>query len=114
MHYPPVAATKDIAAPLGVTGNVIEDGPGHGLRLGWGPDLRNVVASGNIIRKVRVGIAVTVMDGAGATVISDNIIDSAPGGAIVGFHRHDAVTGDLAGAGDLHWRHLTIQRNRTG
>ena len=31
-------------------GNVIENAPNWGLQLGWGPYLRNVVATGNVVR----------------------------------------------------------------
>ena len=58
--------------------------------------MRNVVATGNVIRKAGTGIAVTVVEGAGSAVISDNVIDGARNGAIVGYRWAEPATGDLA------------------
>ena len=60
-----------------MTGNVIEAAPTFGIGLGWGPYLRNVIASNNIIRDAGEGIAVSVVKGAGSTSITGNIIDRA-------------------------------------
>ncbi|QDZ01071.1 TIGR03808 family TAT-translocated repetitive protein [Nitratireductor mangrovi] len=101
-------------ADTAVTGNVVENAPLFGLHLGWGPFLRNVTATGNIIRRAGTGIAVSVVEGAGAAVIADNVISETPNGAIRG-HRwvdrvtHDLITGDTSG-----FRHLTVERNRAG
>ena len=77
-----------VEADTTVTGNVIENAPLYGMKIGWGPYLRNVVATGNVIRKAGTGIAVTVVEGAGTAVISDNVIDggraTAPSSASAG------------------------------
>ncbi|MGE0501501.1 MAG: TIGR03808 family TAT-translocated repetitive protein [Rhizobiaceae bacterium] len=99
-------------AECALTGNVIENAPLYGLHLGWGPYLRNVIASGNVIRTARTGIAVSVVEGVGSAVISDNIIDGAQAGAIVGYRWVDAVTGDLAHDGAALYPGLTVERNR--
>jgi hypothetical protein len=52
-----------------------------------------------------------VVDGAGKAVIADNIISGASGGAIVGHHWEEAVTGDLAQGGGGRHRNLSIERN---
>jgi uncharacterized secreted repeat protein (TIGR03808 family) len=95
-----------------VTGNVVEGAPLYGLQLGWGPFMRNVVATGNIIRKAGTGIAVSVVEGAGSAVISDNVIDGAMRGAILGQRWAEPVTGDLASIGNAGYAHLTVERNR--
>lgn len=97
-----------------ITGNVIENAEGFGINLGWGPYLRDVVASSNVIRKADTGMAVSVVEGAGNTVISDNVISGFRTGAIVGHRWKEAVTGDLALAGARKFEHLTIERNRIG
>ena len=48
-----------VEADTAVTGNVVENAPLYGLQIGWGPYMRNVVATGNVIRKAGTGIAVT-------------------------------------------------------
>jgi len=101
-----------VEADTTVTGNVIENAPAHGLLLGWGPYLRNVSATGNVIRDARVGISVSVVEGARSTVIADNIIRSTREGAIVGYRWHKPVTRDLAVSGADKWSHLSILRNR--
>jgi putative cofactor-binding repeat protein len=40
-----------------VSGNVIEGAPRWGMQLGWGPYLRNLVVTGNVIRKAPIGCA---------------------------------------------------------
>ena len=100
-----------VEADASVTGNVIEGAPRYGMHLGWGPYLRNVVATGNVIRDVGEGIAVSVVEGVGAVVISDNVIDGAKRGGIIGHRWTDAVTGDLA-TEKSHWPGLTVERNR--
>ncbi len=52
-----------VEAECAVTGNVIENAALFGMHLGWGEFLRNVVATGNVIRNAGEGIAVTVVDG---------------------------------------------------
>lgn len=102
-----------VEADTVVSGNVIENAPKWGLMLGWGPYLRNVVASTNIIRNCPVGIAVSVVEGAGATLISGNVIGETPDGAILGYRWNDKTTGELIdGAGT--YDHLTITGNRRG
>ncbi|AZO24959.1 TIGR03808 family TAT-translocated repetitive protein [Mesorhizobium sp. M1E.F.Ca.ET.045.02.1.1] len=95
-----------------VSGNVVENAPLYGMQLGWGPYLRNVVATGNIIRKAGTGIVVSVVEGSGTAVISDNVIDGAQNGAIIGQRWADPVTGDLARSAETGYAHLTVERNK--
>ncbi|MEM9206570.1 MAG: TIGR03808 family TAT-translocated repetitive protein [Pseudomonadota bacterium] len=95
-----------------ISANVVEDAPTAGLVLGWGPHLRDVTATGNIVRKARIGIGVSVADGAGPALISDNVIANAEKGAILGMAWNDAVTGDLATAPDERFPQITVSRNR--
>ncbi|WP_442578577.1 TIGR03808 family TAT-translocated repetitive protein [Mesorhizobium sp. ASY16-5R] len=101
-----------VEADTTLTGNVVEDSARYGMQLGWGPYLRNVSATGNIIRKAQVGIAVTVVEGAGPAVITDNIIEAASEGAVVGFRWTKTATGDLAAPGASAYSHLTVERNQ--
>ncbi|WP_292645041.1 TIGR03808 family TAT-translocated repetitive protein, partial [Mesorhizobium sp.] len=101
----------NVEADTTVSGNVVESAPLYGMHIGWGPFMRNVVATANVIRKAGTGIAVTVVEGAGTAVISDNVIDGAQNGAIVGHRWAEPVTGDLASSGNAGYAHLTIERN---
>ncbi len=96
-----------------VSGNVIENAPKWGLMLGWGPYLRDVVASANIIRNCPVGIAVSVVEGSGTTVVSGNVIGGASDGAILGYRWNDKAGGELIDGGG-NYGHLTIEGNRRG
>jgi uncharacterized secreted repeat protein (TIGR03808 family) len=100
-----------VEADTAVTGNVIENAPTAGIHLGWGPHLRDVTVTGNVVRASGVGIAVSVATGAGSAVISGNLISGSRRGAIVGMDRHTAVTGDLSNDG-ARFAHLTISGNR--
>lgn len=85
-----------VEADTAVTGNVVDGAALAGLWLGWGPYLRNVTATGNVIRGAPTGIAVSVVDGVGTAVISANLISGAERGAIIGMRWAEAATGDLA------------------
>jgi uncharacterized secreted repeat protein (TIGR03808 family) len=103
-----------VEADTSVTGNMIENAPLYGIKIGWGPYMRNVVATGNVLRNARAGIAVTVVEGAGPAVISDNVISGSKDGAIVGHRWSEAVTGDMALEGNAGYAHLTVERNHVG
>jgi uncharacterized secreted repeat protein (TIGR03808 family) len=87
-----------------VTGNVIDRAARIGLQLGWGPSLRDVVASGNLVRDTEIGIAVSVAPGAGQAQITGNRISEARRFAIVGMEWTKVATGDLSKAGSRHER----------
>ncbi|MEI2384554.1 TIGR03808 family TAT-translocated repetitive protein [Breoghania sp. JC706] len=100
-----------VEADTSVTGNVIENAPEIGMVLGWGPYLRNVTATANVVRKAGVGIAVSVADGARSTIIANNILSEIENGAIVGYRWNERATGDLAASPEA-WPHLTVAGNR--
>ncbi|AYG58449.1 TIGR03808 family TAT-translocated repetitive protein [Rhizobium jaguaris] len=95
-----------------IASNLIENAPLWGLKLGWGAYLRNLVATGNIIRQAPIGCAVSVVDGAGAAVISDNLFQEATKGAIIGFRWDKPASGDLTTTGSENFPQLTIAKNR--
>ena len=94
-----------------VAENVIENAPLWGLKLGWGPYLRNVVATGNIVRHAGIGCVVSVADGAGSAVISGNLFQQMEKGAIIGF-RWDKPASDELAKGNTQFPQLSIDNNR--
>lgn len=102
-----------VEADTTVTGNVIENSPDFGLTLGWGPYLRNVVATSNIIKGSKVGIYVSVVEGSKTTVITNNIISDFKSGAILGYRWSDLVTSELAGKSSTGYDHLSVSGNQT-
>ena len=100
-----------VEADASVTGNTIENVAKWGMLVGWGPYLRSVNISGNVIRKVPMGIAVSVVEGARSTSIYNNIFDQTPGGAIVGHRWQDPVTKDLGSRSKSGFDHLKIGNN---
>jgi uncharacterized secreted repeat protein (TIGR03808 family) len=101
-----------IEADVTATGNVIENCAYAGLKLGFGPYLRNVTASANTIRRSPYGIVVSVVPGAGRAAITSNRIEGATRGAIVGMEWHKAVSGDLAIGGAEHYPQLRLSGNQ--
>jgi len=101
-----------IEAEVACTGNVIEDAPTYGIRAGWGPYLRNVTVSGNVVRNAGIGIAVSVVRGAGDATITGNLIAGAKRGGIVGMEWAKAVTGDLLRDGASAYPQLKIADNQ--
>ena len=100
-----------VEADTAVTGNVIENAPSAGIALGWGEYLRDLTVTGNVVRSADVGIAVSVVPGAGSAVIADNLISGARRGAILGMDRRTPVTGELANDG-ARFAQLAISGNR--
>jgi uncharacterized secreted repeat protein (TIGR03808 family) len=103
-----IAAEADTA----ITGNVIENAPSAGIMLGWGQYLRDVAATGNLVRKADIGIAVSVSTGAGTAVIANNVLAEIGRAAIVGMDRKKIMTGDLARGGGERYANLAISGNR--
>lgn len=103
-------------ADTAVTGNVVEGAGRFGMIVGWGPYLRAVSISNNVIREAPVGMAVSVVEGARDALIEGNLFDTVPEGAIVGYRWKERVTGDLARLDEDGIRarhaHLTVGRNR--
>lgn len=100
-----------IEADAAISGNVIEGAPKWGVLMGWGPFLRAVNFTGNTIRASGAGVAVSVVEGAGAALISGNMFDDIPGGAVIGCRWNEVVTKDLTKVGAGRFKHLTVERN---
>ena len=103
-----IAAEADTA----ITGNVIENAPFAGIVLGFGHYLRDVAATGNVVRRADIGIAVSVSTGAGNALIANNVLSDVVRGAIVGMDRSRIVTGDLMKGGVDRYANLTLSGNR--
>jgi uncharacterized secreted repeat protein (TIGR03808 family) len=101
-----------VEADTAVTGNVVENAPAVGIMLGWGRYLRDVTATGNVVRNAEIGIAVSVAAGAGTALIADNVIAEVRRGAIVGMDRGTLLTGDMAKDGAGRYAQLSISGNR--
>ena len=100
-----------VEADSTVTGNVIENAPSYGIVAGWGKYLRDVVISGNVVRKALAGIGVSVVPGAGSALVSNNMISETPRGAVVGLDHARAVTADLAADGAQRFAQVVVGGN---
>jgi uncharacterized secreted repeat protein (TIGR03808 family) len=103
-----------VEADTTVSGNVVENARDAGIAIGWGNFLRDVAVTGNVVRQAAIGIAVSVVSGAGSALISANVVTGFRRGAIVGMDQARAVTGDLAKDGAPPHAHLSIAGNRIG
>jgi uncharacterized secreted repeat protein (TIGR03808 family) len=112
--YPPEVAGFGIGiaveADTTLTGNVVEGAPKFGLMLGWGPYMRNIAASQNVVRDCGTGIAVTVVDGAGSAVITGNIVQGSKSGGINGYKWLEKATGELNNVSEF--ANLTVHGNQ--
>lgn len=99
-------------ADIAITGNIIENAKRFGMLLGWGPYLKNVVASNNMIRQVPTAFYVSVVEGIGSVSITDNVISDITAGAVVGYRWQDAVTADLARTPSSDYPQLQITGNK--
>ncbi|WP_315719262.1 MULTISPECIES: TIGR03808 family TAT-translocated repetitive protein [unclassified Bradyrhizobium] len=100
-----------VEADSSVTGNVVENAPSYGIVAGWGRYLRDVVISGNVIRNALAGVGVSVVPGAGAAVVSNNMISGTPGGAVIGLDHIKPVTSDLTQDGAQRFAQLLVSGN---
>lgn len=87
-----IAAEADAA----IVGNIVEAVPGSGIVVGWGPYLRDVLVSDNLVRDCQVGIMVSLAPGAGHARISGNVVSGSARHAIAGAKWDDIVSPDLA------------------
>lgn len=109
----------DLTSPYGiaaeadaiVANNVVENVPGTGIMAGWGPYLRDVTVSGNLVREVDNGIVVSVAQGAGAATVVGNTVVDARDYAIVGTAWWDVMASDLA-AEAADYPQVTVRDNR--
>jgi uncharacterized secreted repeat protein (TIGR03808 family) len=101
-----------VEADTAVTGNVVENAPTAGIMLGWGHYLRDIAVTGNVVRKADIGIAVSVVPGAGTALIANNVIAETRRGAIIGMARSKPVTGDLSKGGVEQYAHLAVSGNQ--
>ena len=100
-----------VEADSSVTGNVIENAPSFGIMAGWGKYLRDIVISGNLIRKAFIGVGVSVAPGAGTVLVNTNMISETPRGAVVGLDHTRPVTADLAADGAQRFAQVVIGTN---
>lgn len=100
-----------VEADAAVTGNVIENAPDTGIKLGWGQYLRDVSVTGNVVRSVGFGITVSVSTGAGTAVIAGNMIGDAARGAVVGMDFAQVLPDDLI-KDSTRYAHLSIGGNK--
>lgn len=99
----PTATSNDDARAYGIAaeadalieGNVIENATNFGIGGGYGEFQRNISVVNNMLKDCGYGITASVVEGAGRMTISNNSINNAPKGGIVGFAWNEAVTGDL-------------------
>ena len=101
-----------VEADTAVTGNVVENAAQAGIVAGWGEYLRDVTINGNVVRQSGIGIAVSVVKGAGSAAIAGNVLAGSKRGAIVGMEWHKPVTGDLALAGAERYPQLRLSGNQ--
>jgi uncharacterized secreted repeat protein (TIGR03808 family) len=99
-----------VEADASITGNVVENAPTAGIMVGWGAYMRDVSVTGNVVRNAPLGVAVSVVSGAGTAVITGNLISGSKG-AIVGMDHARAVTGDLSQE-PTRYANLQISGNR--
>ena len=82
-------------AETAITGNTVQNVPGVAIAAGYGTFLRNVMISGNVVSGSRIGIGVSVVDGAGNVVVGSNAI-AATEHALAGLAWDEIVEPDLA------------------
>lgn len=96
-----------VEAETTVTGNVVANVPGAGIAAGWGPFLRNVVVSSNVVSDCTIGIGVSVVEDAGAVMLSTNQVGGSYQHAIAGMRWTEVTEPDLL-ANVGRYPHVTL------
>jgi uncharacterized secreted repeat protein (TIGR03808 family) len=94
-----------------VTGNVIEGAPAYGIVIGWGPHLRDVSVTDNVIRNALIGIGVSIDPSAGTALITKNMISGTKEGAIRAMSGPTSIGPDLATASAETFRNVAVYAN---
>lgn len=100
-----------VEAEAAVTGNVIENASEAGISLGWSWAMRNLVATGNVVRRTGIGISVSLIPKERNALIANNVISEAKLGAVVGTEYGKAVTGDLTRGEDKRAAGIRVDGN---
>jgi uncharacterized secreted repeat protein (TIGR03808 family) len=100
-----------VEADTVVSGNVIEGSPAFGIMIGWGPYLRDVNVTDNLIRDAHIGIGVSTDPSAGAALITGNLISGAKDGAIRPMSGATPVGPDLVQESPEAFRNLAVYAN---
>lgn len=103
-----------VEAEAAVTGNVIENASETGISLGWSWGMRNLVATGNMVRKTGIGVSVSLVPKERNALIANNVIAEASRGAVVGTEYGKVVTGDLTKAADQRAAGVRVENNAVG
>ena len=85
-----------VEADAVVSGNTIEGAASVGIQIGWGPFMRDVAVTANVVRRAKIGITVTEARDAGACLIANNLISKTENGAIRQMTLGVPSGGDLA------------------
>ena len=88
--------------------NVVEAVPGVGVAAGFGPYLRNVAISGNLVYGCRIGIGVSVVEDAGAVRIAGNLVSGSTEAALAGLAWSEIVSPDLTATSHAN---VTLEAN---
>jgi uncharacterized secreted repeat protein (TIGR03808 family) len=92
-----------------VSANTIEGAPTAGIVIGWGRYVRDVVATGNLVRASKVGILVST--GGGACLLANNMISGATAGAIRAMDASGEPSGPELASGDAKHGRIAVSGN---
>lgn len=100
-----------VEADAVVSGNIIEGAPGIGIHIGWGKFLRDVNATGNLVRNARVGIGISVSADAGYAYVTNNMLSKTTEGGVRAMD-HDKLLGpDLSKSSSESYRNIAVFGN---
>ncbi|MFC5419621.1 TIGR03808 family TAT-translocated repetitive protein [Bosea eneae] len=103
-----------VEAEAAVTGNVVENASDVGITLGWSWAMRNLVATGNVVRRTGIGISVSLVPKERNALIANNVISEVKIGAVVGTAFGKVVTGDLTRGEDKRAAGIRVEGNSVG
>ncbi len=119
----PKSKTNPDTVPVGiyaeadtvVANNTIDNVPGYGIVAGYGPFVRNIVVTGNVLTAVDTGIGVSVVQeqSPGPVRVSGNIIGAGAGHGVVGMEWEKVVSNDFV-RDAAKYPNVTVGENTVG
>ena len=73
--------------------------------------MRNLAATGNVIRKTGIGVSVSLVPKERNALVANNVIAEARDGAVIGTEYGKPVTGDLTKAPDARASGIVVANN---
>ena len=100
-----------VEADTVLQGNLVEQARRLGLQIGWGKFLRDVSATGNLVRGAPIGIGISADPNGGYVFVTNNFMQGAKNGGIRAMDHAKPIGPDLTQASAESFRNFAVFAN---